>query len=655
MPVRPARLATAMRPLAALARRRRPFGGRTSGQVQVAPEVVEEPPSPIERLTLARSAREEELAAALTGVVRRGDVLAEPHRKLLPGQRRDGNLAEVAGVLDAAGLAHGIVPDRNPRHRLAIAPGDRAAVLEALSATFAGQAVYADLLEHGRTLGTVLAEQLPAAVALMEAAESTPDDEQGADDEQGDGAPEEGAAPDGNEGQDETEEQVGPTWPADRVKGVRIYRPAAVGTLLYGPETGCDVEFWDSAAPSPGAIASIDETPFGWWVPSLAATATKTVDGRPYPLLDVFATDLPDQVTFPIDAVITWVDDADPAWQERRAAARERLAHTAAPIAAEDGVAASGIAGDADQRFRNRDELRYCLRALAAHAPWIRQVYLVTDDQVPHWLDTDAPGLTVVSHRELFAGTGAGPVFNSHAIESRLHMVPGLAEHFLYVNDDVFLGRTLVPEDFFLGNGLPRYFPDGRIIPPGPAEADDSVYVAALKNTRATLAAAVGKTYPRTLKHTPHPLRRSVLAESAEKFADELRGTVGSAFRAATDLAPVTLAIHYAHATARSVEGQLSDGYFVTDSNEDLARLAELREERWADCFCLADGTHDQLSPEEQEEAVAGFLRAYFPVPSPFESAEAIAADEAAEAAAAARAAAAAEADAAPAAAVEGE
>ncbi|MGW2540705.1 Stealth CR1 domain-containing protein, partial [Kitasatospora sp. NPDC001574] len=77
-----------------------------------------------------------------------------------------------------------------------------------------------------------------------------------------------------------------------------------------------------------------------------------------YPLLDVFATALPDQVDFPVDAVITWVDDSDPAWQERRAAARARLAHTAAPIAPEDGVAASGIAGDAEATGRPRRRVR---------------------------------------------------------------------------------------------------------------------------------------------------------------------------------------------------------------------------------------------------------------------------------------------------------
>ncbi|MGW4891671.1 stealth conserved region 3 domain-containing protein [Kitasatospora sp. NPDC004240] len=618
MSIRRAHPSAAIRPLAALARRwASPGTDRATGGPQ-APDPSgtpggtedraerrerlerlerEERLARLERLTEARRAREDELLGAATGTVRQGDHLAEPHRDLLPGTRRDANLAEVSEALRTAGLTHGLVPDRRPRHRLAITPGDRPAVLAALAAAFAGRPVYADLLEHGRTLGTVLAEQLPAAVTDFEA----PLDP--------------GTTVDGPGGAESAENADGPDEeppaPADRVKGVRIYRPAVVGTVLYGPEVGCDVEFWDSAAPSRGAIASIDETPFGWWVPSLAATATATVAGRDYPLVDAFATPLPDQVDFPVDAVVTWVDDGDPAWQRRRAAAREALT----------GVPAKGPAGDADQRFRNRDELRYCLRSIASYAPWIRRIFLVTDDQVPDWLDTGRPGLTVVPHRDLFAGSGAGPVFNSHAIETRLHLIPDLAEHFLYFNDDMFLGRALVPEDFFLGNGLPRYFPDDRVIPPGEAGPEDSVYVSAQKNTRAALATAVGRSYPRTLKHAPYPLRRSVLTESAERFAEELAGTVHSPFRAAADLAPITLATHFAHATARAVEGRLYDGFFLTDSAEDLARLPELHELRWADLFCLADGVRDGLPAEEQEREVTGFLRAYFPAPSPYEKA----------------------------------
>src|SRR5699024_11177654 len=127
---------------------------------------------------------------------------------------------------------------------------------------------------------------------------------------------------------------------------------------------------------------------------------------------------------FPIDAVYTWVDDADQAWRERRAAA-----------AGEDPP--SPLAGGSI-RFRNRDELRYSLRSLFAYAPWIRNVYVVTDAQRPSWLDDD-PRITVVDHRELFPDDSVLPFFNSHAIESVLHRIPGLAEHFLYLNDDVFL------------------------------------------------------------------------------------------------------------------------------------------------------------------------------------------------------------------------
>ncbi|MEV7780724.1 stealth conserved region 3 domain-containing protein [Kitasatospora sp. NPDC088351] len=588
------------RPLAALARRwavARPETGTAAEPEQ--PEQPEPGTGPDGPAVDGRRIREDELLAGLPGTVRHGDHLAVVREGLMPAACRDGNLADVADVLEAAGIAYGVVPDPLPRHRLAIAPGDRAAVLEAVSAAFGGQAVYADLLEHGRTLATALAEQLVETVAAVEGPEAVEVAE----------AVEAVEAP-GSEPPAEPD-PAGP--PPDRVKGIRVYRPAVVGDLLYGAQEGCDVEFWDSAAPSPGAIASIDQTSFGWWLPSLAATATTSVSGRDYPLVDAFATVFPDDVDFPVDAVITWVDGDDPDWRRRRDATR-----------GDHPGRSRGLADDTEQRYRSRDELRYCLRSIAAYAPWIRQVFLVTDDQVPAWLDATGPGLTVVSHRELFAGTGAGPVFNSRAIESRLHLVPGLAEHFLYLNDDMFLARPLAPQQFFLGNGLPLCFPDSRVIPPGRSLPDggdlsDTVYASAQHNTRAVLTEATGRTYPRTLKHVPYPLRRSVLAEAGERFAAELAATVTSPFRSAADLAPVTLGTYYAHATGRAVEGQLVDGYFVTDSTEDLARLPELHGHRWADVLCLADGVRDNVPADEQDRAVTAFLRAYFPAPSPFE------------------------------------
>ena len=53
------------------------------------------------------------------------------------------------------------------------------------------------------------------------------------------------------------------------------------------------------------------------------------------------------------------------------------------------------------------------------------------------------------------------PTFNSHAIEASLHHIDGLAEHFVYFNDDMFVGRPLRPEPFFTPNGLARVFQSG--------------------------------------------------------------------------------------------------------------------------------------------------------------------------------------------------
>ncbi|MER5861788.1 stealth family protein [Kitasatospora sp. NPDC002040] len=515
------------------------------------------------------------------GLVRHAGHLAGVRDDLLSWQARDANLGEVAGALDAAGLDYALVPGHGFRHRLAIRPGDRAAVLESCVAAFADQPVYFELLGHGRELGLNPAEGLPALVAAVE---RVPEPEPA------------GAA-----------EPAEPPEP-ERVKGLRVFRPSVTTgrTLYYGADHGCELEFWDADAEGSGAVASIDETPFGSWLPSLETSASVRIADRDVPVLGLLAGTFPGDIDFPIDAVITWVDDTDERWQQRRAGAL---------AAAEPELRLDA----ADHRYRNRDELRYCLRSIASYAPWVRRIFLVTDDQVPAWLDTAHPGVTVVAHRELFADPGVLPVFNSHAIETQLHRIPGLAEHFLYFNDDLFLGRPVRPQSFFLGSGLPRVVRNSRTVPPGGRSTADSVYTAAQKNARAVLLDAFGRIYPQILSHSPYPLCRSLLAASAERFAAGLAATGRSVFRSAADLPPITLALYAAHATGQAVDARLEHFYAVTDRPGELDRLADLLGRRWADTFCLADGGGGEVPAEEQGRVLAAFLRDYFPVASPYE------------------------------------
>lgn len=43
-------------------------------------------------------------------------------------------------------------------------------------------------------------------------------------------------------------------------------------------------------------------------------------------------------------------------------------------------------------------ELRYSLRSLEKHAPWVQHVYIITNGQIPYWLNLDNPWVTIVTH-----------------------------------------------------------------------------------------------------------------------------------------------------------------------------------------------------------------------------------------------------------------
>lgn len=75
--------------------------------------------------------------------------------------------------------------------------------------------------------------------------------------------------------------------------------------------------------------------------------------------------------------------------------------------------------------FTQLQELRYSLRSLERYAPWVRHVYLVTNGQIPYWLDLENPRLTVVTHDQIFLNLSHLPTFSSPAIESHIHRLVG--------------------------------------------------------------------------------------------------------------------------------------------------------------------------------------------------------------------------------------
>ena len=139
----------------------------------------------------------------------------------------------------------------------------------------------------------------------------------------------------------------------------------------------------------------------------------------------------------PVDFIITWVDGTDKDWL------KEREKHKA-NIYMDDSIV----------RYRDWGTLKYLLRSIEKFAPWVRNIFLVTNGQVPEWLSLNNPKLKLIKHSD-FIPEEYLPTFNPQTIEWHLHKIEGLSENFVYFNDDVILTDYVQPMDFF-ENDLPQ-------------------------------------------------------------------------------------------------------------------------------------------------------------------------------------------------------
>lgn len=141
-----------------------------------------------------------------------------------------------------------------------------------------------------------------------------------------------------------------------------------------------------------------------------------------------------------IDLVYLWVDGNDPKWIAKRNACIGKP---------------SGKEENCEGRYVEHEELKYSLRSVEKYAPWIRKIFIITDNQTPKWLDTSNQKVQIVDHTAIMPSECL-PCFNSSVIHHSLHNIPGLAEHFLLADDDMYLNRPVKPDTFFAEDSLPK-------------------------------------------------------------------------------------------------------------------------------------------------------------------------------------------------------
>jgi len=389
----------------------------------------------------------------------------------------------------------------------------------------------------------------------------------------------------------------------------RVYRPRIepIGRLRYGAETAFQLEMWRFGDEE--IVAPVENALMRTRLPrSEARETTIELYGRTWVTLQNMFDDLASDISFDIDLVFSWVDGSSTDFQ------RERAKRMKAYVV--------GEGDDSDARFRQIDELKYALRSVYMFAPWIRRIFIATDSPAPVWL-ADHPRVTIMRSEDFFPDTSVLPTHNSHAVESQLHHIPGLAEHFIYSNDDMFFGRPVGAELFFSPGGVTKFVEASTRIGLGENDPTRSGFENAARVNRALLHGRFGKVTTRHLEHTAAPMRKSVLLELERAFPEDFARTAASRFRSATDISVTNSLYHYfALMTGRAVaQTQARSTYIETTLRVALRQMNRLRKRRDQDMFCLNDGSHPEISDDVRRAAVTEFLELYFPIAAPWERA----------------------------------
>ena len=228
-----------------------------------------------------------------------------------------------------------------------------------------------------------------------------------------------------------------------------------------------------------------------------------------------------------IDLVYLWVDGNDPKWRAR---------HDAAV-----GTTKESSATNCDGRYADNEELKYSLRAVEKYAPWIRMIYIVTDSQIPKWLDTSNSKVRIVDHREILPESVL-PTFNSRTIEHALYRIPGLSERFLYANDDTFFNREVSPSDFFTEEGWPVIRFNRRPLRKLTLWFKENImgrkisnYNMAVQNSARLVQARFGRYIGHKTHHNIDAYNKSQYRHAFETFKDVIEPTLAHKERSADD------------------------------------------------------------------------------------------------------------------------
>ena len=307
-----------------------------------------------------------------------------------------------------------------------------------------------------------------------------------------------------------------------------------------------------------------------------------------------------------IDLVYLWVDGNDPVWQAKRDAY----------IGKTEEKSSVNCIG----RYANNDELKYSLRSIELYAPWIHRIFIVTDNQIPIWLNTSNPKIRIVDHKEIMLPVCL-PCFNSTVIEHFLYKIPGLSEHFLYANDDMFINKPVTPDFFFATDGLPIIRFNRRLFRKTCLWYREKILGKTLDNYRQIIRNAAelvekkyGVYYGGKAHHNIDAYLKSDCQFAEQIFKTEIEATFSNHVRSANDIQRsiyAYMALVKKHGYLHYVTQKTSFRFHIHKENH-YNKLEKYN----PTLFCMNDS---EYAKDSDRKKVAAYLNKRFPKKSQFE------------------------------------
>ncbi|BFU19050.1 glycosyltransferase, putative [Entamoeba histolytica HM-1:IMSS-B] len=278
--------------------------------------------------------------------------------------------------------------------------------------------------------------------------------------------------------------------------------------------------------------------------------------------------------------------------------------------------------------YKDYGTIRFGLRSIIEYAPWINRIFLVTDGEIPEYLDIEKgkesnPQLILVSHRDIM-NVSILPTFDSNVIESYIHHIPGISKCVLYLNDDMILGKPLQPDFFISKDSKLRVYHNGFIAPNIEGEKR-SIWHRSVSHTNKLVnqkfrnGEVVKHPYP---SHHCYFMLTNTLNEMEEIWIDNYTESRENKFRKAND---IVISFLHAATIVEQHKGeyvkQKNNFYFSwwggnhTLNSQTMDRIAT----KHYYCICLNDAIANEPNADQEIDYLYQRYSEILPHPCPFE------------------------------------